>query len=45
MDYTIYMILGGLALVYFAVFFTNKKSQKRRKSRKFMDGKRKHDKQ
>ncbi|PRX54137.1 hypothetical protein CLV81_2533 [Flagellimonas meridianipacifica] len=45
MDYTIYIILGGLVIVYFVVFFTNKRGQKRRKSRKFMDGKRRHNEQ
>ncbi len=45
MDYTIYIILGALFLVYLIVFIGNKRGQKRRKSRKFMEGKRKHDRQ
>ena len=42
MDYTIYIILGALVVVYFAVFFKNKRGQKRRKSRSFMEGKKRH---
>ena len=37
MDYTIYIILGALVVVYFAVFFKNKRGQKRRKSRRDYD--------
>lgn len=44
MDNTIYIILGGLALVYFVVLFYNKRSTRKRKSRKFMEGKRRHEK-
>ncbi|GMN08514.1 hypothetical protein MTsPCn5_39040 [Croceitalea sp. MTPC5] len=43
MDYTIYIILGALALVYFIVLFNNKRNNRRRKSRSFMEGKRKHE--
>ncbi|WP_281499694.1 hypothetical protein [Allomuricauda sp. SCSIO 64092] len=44
MDNTIYIILGGLALVYFVVLFYNKRNTRKRKSRKFMEGKRRHEK-
>lgn len=44
MDNTIYVVLGVLALVYFIVFFKNKRGTKRRRSRKFMEGKRRHEK-
>jgi hypothetical protein len=39
-DYTIYYILGGLALVYFGMLSRNRRQQKSRKSRRFMDRKR-----
>ena len=42
MNNAIYFILGALALVYFVVLFNNKRNNKRRKSRKFMEGKRRH---
>jgi len=44
MNYTVYIILGVLALIYFVVLFTNRRNQKKRKSRKFMEGKRRHQK-
>ena len=43
MDYTVFIILGVLALVYFVVLFSNRKSQRKRKSRRFMEGKQKHE--
>ncbi|WP_255578253.1 MULTISPECIES: hypothetical protein [Flavobacteriaceae] len=43
MNNTIYFILGGLALVYFIILFNNKRNQRNRKSRKFMDDKRRFD--
>lgn len=42
-DYGIFLILGALVLVYFAVLLNNRKGGKKRKSRKFMDGKRRPD--
>ena len=39
-DYTIYFVLGALALVYFVVLTRNRRQQKSRKSRRFMEGKR-----
>ncbi|MGW9686889.1 hypothetical protein [Flagellimonas sp. 2504JD1-5] len=39
----IYYVLGVLAIIYLAVLFKNKQGRRERKSRKFMDGKRKHD--
>ena len=44
MNYTVYIILSVLALVYFVVLFNNKRNNKRRKSRKFMEGKKRHEK-
>ncbi len=44
MDYTIYIIFGALVLVYFVVLITNKRNNKKRKSRSFMDGKKRHNK-
>ncbi|HUH46964.1 MAG TPA: hypothetical protein VLZ54_07425 [Arenibacter sp.] len=38
MDYTIYIILGALAVVYFLTKGMNRRSSKNRKSRKFMAG-------
>lgn len=40
---TIYIVFGILAIVYFLVFFANKRGRKRRKGRQFMEGKRKND--
>lgn len=45
MDYTLYIVLALLALIYFVVLFSNKQGRKKRKSRKFMEGKRRHDKE
>ncbi|SHG18812.1 hypothetical protein SAMN04488116_0164 [Flagellimonas flava] len=42
-DYTIWYALGILGLIYLVVLFRNKRGTKRRKSRKFMEGKRRHD--
>ena len=42
MNYTIYIILGALIFIYFAVLFKNKRNKKKRKSRSFMDGKKRH---
>ena len=39
-DYIIYYILGALALVYFVILSHNRRQQKSRKSRRFMDRKR-----
>ena len=44
MDYITYIILGVLALIYFAVLFSNKRNNRKRKSRSFMDGKKRQDK-
>ena len=41
-DYTVWYVLGVLGLIYLIILFRNKKGRRRRKSRKFMDGKRKH---
>ncbi|MEX0312715.1 MAG: hypothetical protein AB3N18_00945 [Allomuricauda sp.] len=38
----IYYVLGILGVIYLAIFFKNKQGKRRRKSRKFMDGKRRH---
>ncbi|MEM7485785.1 MAG: hypothetical protein AAF348_11310 [Bacteroidota bacterium] len=43
MDDTIYYVLGGLAIIYLIILFKNKRNARDRKSRKFMDGKRKHE--
>ena len=43
-DNTIWYVLGVLGLIYLIILFRNKKATKRRKSRKFMEGKRQHDK-
>jgi len=43
-DNTIWYVLAVLGLIYLIILFRNKKSIKRRKSRKFMDGKRQHEK-
>ncbi|WP_255695540.1 hypothetical protein [Flagellimonas sp. CMM7] len=40
----IYYILGVLAIIYLAILFKNKRGTRNRKSRKFMDGKRRHEK-
>jgi hypothetical protein len=38
MNNSMYYILAGVALVYIVISIVSKKSSKRRKSRKFMDG-------
>ncbi len=38
----IYYILGVLAIVYLVILFKNRRGTRNRKSRKFMDGKRRH---
>ncbi|MBO0353657.1 hypothetical protein J0656_06480 [Muricauda ruestringensis] len=43
-DNSIWFILAVLGLIYLIILFRNKKATKRRKSRKFMEGKRQHDK-
>lgn len=43
MDNLIYYIVIGLALIYFVILFSNKRGTKKRKGRKFMEGKRRHD--
>ena len=43
-DNTIWYVLAVLGLIYLIILFRNKKGTKRRKSRKFMEGKRQHDK-
>ncbi len=42
-DHTIWYVIGILAIIYLAVLFKNKRGKRERRSRKFMDGKRKHD--
>lgn len=42
-DNTIWYVLGALGLIYMIILFRNKKSTKRRKSRRFMEGKRQHE--
>lgn len=39
---TIWYVLAVLALIYLVLSFRNKGRSKRRKSREFMEGKRKH---
>ncbi|AEM69366.1 hypothetical protein Murru_0310 [Allomuricauda ruestringensis DSM 13258] len=43
-DNTIWYVLAVLGLIYLIILFRNKKVRKRRKSRRFMEGKRQHDK-
>ncbi|WP_431122376.1 hypothetical protein [Flagellimonas flava] len=43
-DYTIWYVLGILFLIYLIILFSNRRGKRRRKSRRFMDGKRRHDK-
>lgn len=38
MDYNIYYILGALLVVYLLISMFNKKSARKRRSRKFMEG-------
>lgn len=40
-NYTIYYILGGLALIYFVILSRNRRQRRDRRSRRFMEGKRK----
>ncbi|WP_228235459.1 hypothetical protein [Allomuricauda sp. M10] len=42
-DNTIWYVLGILGLLYLIILSRNKRSTKRRKSRRFMDGKRQHE--
>ena len=42
-DNTIWYVLGVLGLLYLIILSRNKRSTKRRKSRRFMDGKRQHE--
>ena len=42
-DNTIWYVLGVLGLIYLVILFRNKKATRRRKSRSFMEGKRKHE--
>ncbi|MDC6367481.1 MULTISPECIES: hypothetical protein [Flavobacteriaceae] len=39
-DYTIWYVLAVLGLIYLVILFRNKRATKRRRSRKFMEGKR-----
>lgn len=42
-DNTIWYVLAVLGLIYLIIIFRNKRGTKRRRSRKFMDGKRQHE--
>ncbi len=42
MNNVIYYVLGVLAIIYLVILFKNKGGRKRRRSRQFMDGKRRH---
>ncbi len=42
-DKTIWYVLVVLGLIYLIILFRNKKATKRRRSRKFMEGKRRRD--
>lgn len=42
-DNTIWYVLVVLGLIYLIVLYRNKRATRRRKSRRFMDGKRMHD--
>ncbi|WP_203583803.1 hypothetical protein [Flagellimonas sediminis] len=42
-DNTIWYVLGVLGLLYLVILSRNKRATKRRKSRRFMDGKRRRD--
>jgi len=41
-DNIIWYVLGVLAVVYLIIIYRNRSRSKRRKSRSFMEGKRKH---
>ena len=42
-DNTIWYVLVVLGLIYLVILFRNKRGTRRRKSRRFMEGKRKRD--
>ncbi|WP_165357245.1 DUF3810 domain-containing protein [Flagellimonas olearia] len=42
-DNTIWYVLAVLGLIYLIIVFRNKRGAKRRRSRKFMEGKRQHE--
>ncbi|WP_201741833.1 hypothetical protein [Flagellimonas alvinocaridis] len=42
-DNTIWYVLAVLGLIYLIIIFRNKRGTKRRRSRKFMEGKRQHE--
>ncbi|WP_222984653.1 hypothetical protein [Flagellimonas meishanensis] len=42
-DSTIWYVLVVLGLIYLVILFRNKKATKRRRSRRFMEGKRRRD--
>ncbi|MDC6362774.1 MULTISPECIES: hypothetical protein [Flavobacteriaceae] len=42
-DNTIWYVLAVLGLIYLIIIFRNKRGTRRRKSRRFMDGKRMRD--
>ena len=42
-DNTIWYVLAVLGLIYLVIRFRNKKGNKRRRSRRFMEGKRRHE--
>ena len=44
MDNITFYLLGVLAIIYLVILAKNKKGARKRKSRKFMEGKRRHDK-
>lgn len=37
-NYTIYIVLGVVVIIYFFISVTNRRQSKSRKSRKFMEG-------
>jgi hypothetical protein len=42
-DNSIWYVLAVLGLIYLIILYRNKRGTKRRRSRKFMDGKRQHE--